>query len=78
LKLQRTYSCRVPHGVIISIRNTMKLLVACSPNSSISVDVSPAYTGRTSDKALTINVGYLDLIPVYQTIMADKGSNIAG
>jgi len=77
LKLPRTYGCRVPHGMIISIRNTMKLLVACSPNSSI-VYVSPAYTGKTSDKALTINVGYLDLVPVYQTIMADKGLDLAG
>lgn len=56
--------------------NTIKLLVACSPNSSI-VYVSPAYTGRISDKALTLNCGYLDSVPPYSVIMADKGFNIA-
>ena len=42
--------------------NTMKLLVACTPNSSTGY-VSPAYTGRISDKALTVDCGYLDNIP---------------
>ena len=56
--------------------NTIKLLVACAPNSSI-IYISPAYTGRISDKALTLDCGYLDKIPPYSTIMADKGFNIA-
>lgn len=56
--------------------NTIKLLVACSPNSSVTY-ISPVYTGRISDKALTLDCGYLDRIPPYSVIMADKGFNIS-
>jgi hypothetical protein len=55
--------------------NTVKLLIVCAPNSSI-VYVSPAYTGRMSDKALTLDCGFLDLVPADSMIMADKGFNI--
>ena len=55
--------------------NTVKILVACIPNSFICY-VSPAYTGRISDKALTLDFGYLDMLPPYSMLMADKGFNI--
>ncbi|XP_052284007.1 uncharacterized protein LOC127880705 [Dreissena polymorpha] len=55
--------------------NTMKILVACAPNSAI-VFVSPTYLGRISDKALTLDCGYLDMLPTNSMIMADKGFNI--
>lgn len=55
--------------------NTLKLLVSCAPNSSI-IFVSSAYLGRVSDKALTLDCGYLDLVPPNYMIMADKGFNI--
>ena len=38
--------------------------------------MSEAYTGRMSDKALTLDCGFLDLIPKYTSIMADKGFNL--
>lgn len=56
--------------------NTLKLLVACAPNSQIMF-VSPAYLGRISDKALTNECGYLDRVPSNFMIMADKGFNIS-
>lgn len=55
--------------------NTVKVLISCSPNSSI-IFASSAYMGRISDKALTIDCGYLDKLPPYSLIMADKGFNI--
>ena len=56
--------------------NTLKILVACAPNSTI-IFVSPAYVGRTSDKALTMICGFLDAVPYHSMIMADKGFNIS-
>ncbi|KAH3817672.1 uncharacterized protein LOC127882181 [Dreissena polymorpha] len=54
---------------------TLKVLVACAPNSAITY-VSPVYTGRISNKALTLDCGFLDRLPPYSMIMADKGFNI--
>ena len=34
------------------------------------------YTGRISDKALTNDCNFLDLVPPYSSIMADKGFNL--
>ncbi|KAL5017912.1 hypothetical protein ScPMuIL_003634 [Solemya velum] len=56
--------------------NTLKVLIACTPNSSINF-VSKAYLGRVSDKALTLDCRYLDQLPVNCMLMADKGFNIA-
>ena len=53
----------------------MKILVSVTPNSSICF-VSKAYPGSVSDKKLTLDCNYLDLVPMYSTIMADKGFNI--
>ena len=38
---------------------TLKILVACTPNGSISY-VSPAYLGSVSDPAITKDCGFLD------------------
>lgn len=55
--------------------NTLKFLVCVAPNSSI-IFVSKAYMGRISDKALTMDCGYLDKVPQYSLLMADKGFNL--
>ena len=52
--------------------NTVKYLVSVAPNSAITY-ISPLYCGRISDKALTIDCGFLDLLDPYSEIMADKG-----
>ena len=44
--------------------NTMKILVAVAPNSSI-IFVSKAYSGSISDKALTNRCNFLDRIDPY-------------
>ena len=56
--------------------NTVKFFIACTPNSFISY-VSPVYTGRISDKALTADCGFLEQLPPHSMVMADKGFNIA-
>ena len=55
--------------------NTMKFLVCVAPNSAITF-ISKAYTGRISDKAITLKPGFLHIISRYSSIMADKGFNI--
>ena len=55
--------------------NTVKFLVCVAPNSSV-IYVSEGYTGRISDKALTKESGFLDEIPPFCSIMADKGFNL--
>ena len=55
--------------------NTVKFLVCVAPNSSV-IYVSEGYTGRISDKALTKDSGFLDEIPPFCSIMADKGFNL--
>ena len=54
----------------------MKFLISVLPNSFINF-VSEPYTGRISDKALTNDCGFLDIVPPYSRIMADKGFNLA-
>ena len=56
--------------------NTIKFLVCVAPNSAITY-ISPLYCGRISDKALTNDCGFLDLLEPYDMIMADKGFNIS-
>ena len=55
--------------------NTLKFLIGVAPNSSI-IFISKAYTGRISDKEITIQTEYLDKVPPYSVIMCDKGFNI--
>ncbi|XP_057297916.1 uncharacterized protein LOC130628892 [Hydractinia symbiolongicarpus] len=56
--------------------NTMKFLISVTPSSFINF-VSEPYTGRISDKALTLDSEFLDIVPHYSRVMADKGFNIA-
>ena len=55
--------------------NTLKFLIGVAPNSSI-IFMSKAYTGRISDKEITIQTGYLDKVPPYSVIMCGKGFGI--
>ena len=55
--------------------NTAKMLVSCTPNSSIAF-VSKSYPGSISDKAIVRHSNYLDKVPMYGCVMADKGFNI--
>ena len=56
--------------------NTVKFLVAVAPNSNI-VFVSEAYGGKISDQKLTIDCEYLNKMPPYMCLLADRGFNIA-
>ena len=56
-------------------QNTIKILVCVAPNLSI-IYISECYTGHISDKALTKESGFLDGLPSYSSIMADKGFNL--
>ena len=55
--------------------NTLKFLFAVAPNSSIAY-ISKAYTGRISDKDITLDTEYLDMLPLYTVLMCDKGFHI--
>ena len=55
--------------------NTLKFLIAVAPNSSI-LYISIAYTGRISDKEITVHTGYLDMVPPYTVVMCDKDFQI--
>ncbi|XP_065675752.1 uncharacterized protein LOC136091960 [Hydra vulgaris] len=55
--------------------NTIKVLVSITPNSFINF-VSSSYPGSISDKKLTIDSQFLDLVPQFSYVMADKGFNI--
>jgi len=55
--------------------NTAKFLIGVAPNSAITF-VSSMYGGRTSDKEITIDSGFLDKCEPFDMIQADKGFNI--
>ena len=55
--------------------NTLKFSVGVAQNSS-TVYISEAYTGRISDKEITNQTGYLDMLPPYCVLMCDKGFQI--
>lgn len=52
--------------------NTVKYLIACTPAGLICF-ISKGYGGRTSDKAVTEASGFVDVLPLNATIMADRG-----
>lgn len=56
--------------------NTLKALVAVCPNSFICY-ISPAYEGRITDTELTKDCGFLEMLPPYSAVMADKGFNLS-
>jgi hypothetical protein len=56
--------------------NTAKFLISITPSGMISY-VSQGWGGRTSDKYITENSGFLDLVEPYDKILADRGFPIA-
>ena len=56
--------------------NTAKGLIAIAPSGAVAF-VSDLYAGRCSDKQITNACGILDLLEEGDTIMADKGFDIA-
>lgn len=65
----QTYSTYKSH-------NTMKFLIGITPQGSISF-ISKGWGGRTSDKYLTENCGFLNCLSPGDLILADRGFNIA-
>ena len=55
--------------------NTAKFLIAVAPCSGITF-ITPVYGERASDKAITIDCGFLDLLQPFDLLQADKGFNI--
>lgn len=49
-----------------------KFLVSFTPAGMVTF-VSNSWGGRSSDKCITINFGFLDLIEPHDSVMADKG-----
>ncbi|XP_076154962.1 uncharacterized protein LOC143138353 [Alosa pseudoharengus] len=56
-------------------RNTVKYLVAVAPNGLIMF-LSNAYAGRSSDKFITMDSGFLDYLRAGDEVMADRGFTI--
>ena len=56
-------------------KNTIKFLIAITPQGSISF-ISNGWGGRTTDKHITENSGFLRKLCHGDTIMADRGFNI--
>ena len=56
--------------------NTIKFLIGITPNGAISF-LSKCWGGRATDKCITKNSGFLDLVEHGDVILADRGFNIA-
>ncbi|KAK6168589.1 hypothetical protein SNE40_019789 [Patella caerulea] len=52
--------------------HTAKILISITPAGMINF-VSKTWGGRTSDKYVTLNSGFLDLIEDYDIVLADRG-----
>lgn len=55
--------------------NTVKYLIGVTPQGSVSF-ISTGYGGRVSDKFITENSGFVDLLKEGDVILADKGFTI--
>jgi len=55
--------------------NTLKFLIGCTPNSSVSF-LSKSYPGSISDQKIVNDSGFLDTVREYSYVMVDKGFNI--
>ena len=62
------------HG-LIKHHNTIKFLVGISPSGFITF-LSSCYGGRASDKFITKDSGFYDLIQRDNVVMADRGFQI--
>lgn len=63
----------IANGLITSTRTQLKLLLVF-PNSTITL--TKVYTRRISDKVITLQLCFLDVLPRHSNIVTDKGFNI--
>lgn len=56
--------------------NTVKFLIGITPQGAISF-ISKAWGGRTSDKFITENCGFLDKISAGDLVLADRGFDLS-
>uniref|UniRef100_A0A8P4GDX5 DDE Tnp4 domain-containing protein n=1 Tax=Dicentrarchus labrax TaxID=13489 RepID=A0A8P4GDX5_DICLA len=56
--------------------HTMKYLIGISPQGTV-IFISKGWGGRTSDKRVTENSGFLECISAGDVILADRGFNVA-
>ena len=63
---------------VVNIQASQHFEISCGCRSKLSiVYVSKAYTGRISDKEITVLTCFLDTVPPYSSVMCDKGFNIS-
>lgn len=71
----RDLRCRAQTYSQYKHHNTAKYLISITPQGVISY-VSKGWGGRTSDKHITENCGYLDKLSPGDVILADRGFNV--